>query len=196
MEDRDRLIDIMSRAGQVAPPENFTETVVERLKREENASVLKKILLEPHYGSLEMNAILYGRLSLQGRIYLILLTGLFYLVAGLILAVGQRWMPDMYLNEWIRNQAFMAFLSTGFFLFIWANLKRDRVNVWFLRISSILYIAVLIVNFMFTNRLFTLPVSVVLSLFLMGLGLLATCLLIFISAGAENEIGLPAVPGN
>jgi hypothetical protein len=196
MEKQDRLTDMMSRAGQVAPPDNFTQAVVARLKREENASTLKKILLEPHYASLEMNTILYGALSLQGRIYLILLTGLFYLVAGLILALGQRWMPDMYLNEWIRNQAFMAFLSTGFFLFIWVNLKRDKVKVWFIRISSILYISVLIMNFMFTNRLFTLPVSVVLSLFLMGLGLLATCLLIFDSAGAENEIELPAVPGN
>lgn len=196
MKDRDKLTDILSRTSQVAPPDNFTQTVLERLKNEDNASKWKKILLEPRYASLEMNAILSGRLSLQGQVYMILLTGLFYLIAGLVLAVGQKWMPDIYVNEWVRNQAFMAFLSTGYFLLIWGNLKRENVNAWFLRISSIIYISVLIINFMFTSRIFTMPLSIVFSLFLMGLGLVTTCLLIFSSADIAKEYKLPRVLEN
>lgn len=195
MVDQNRLIAMMSQADQVAPPDNFAESVWVRLKREENASTLKRVLLEPHYVSLEMSAILSGSLFQRGQVYLILLTGLFYLIAGLVLAIGQRWMPDMYLNEWVRNQAFIAFLSTGYFMLIWGNLKREKINVRFLRVSSIVYIAVLIMNFIFTSRIFTLPVSLVLSLFLMGLGLLTTSLLILSPADMEKECEIHGLPG-
>lgn len=181
LKDQDRLIEVMSRAEQVAPPENFAESVLVQLEKEQSASRLKKILLEPHYVSLEMGAILSGNPLQQGQVYLIALTGLFYLITGVVLAVGQRWMPYVYLNEWVENQAFIAFLSTAFFLLIWGNLKREKMDASFLRTGSIVYIAVLVVNFVITSRIFTLPLSIILSLFLTGLGLLTACLLIFSS---------------
>ena len=195
MKDLDRLKEIMSQAAQIHPPVNFTEQVLARLEKEESLSWFKRVLLEPHYVSLDMNAILSGRLFPQGHVYLILLTGLFYLVTGLVLAIGQKWMPYMHLNEWVRNQALMAFFSTGFFLLTWNNLKREKISVNFLRFSAIVYISTLIMNFMLTSSIFAWPVSFVFSFFLMGLGLLSSGLLIFSSAVIRKECELSGVSG-
>lgn len=194
LQNQDKLIDIITRTAQVDPPDDFAQSVIKRLKKEENAPVFRKILLEPHYVSLEMNTLFSGKLLPRGQIYLILLTGFFYLIAGVVLALGLRWMPETYLHEWIRNQAFAAFFSTGVFMLLWASLKRGNANFTFLRIVSFFYIAAVILNFKFTSSFFTVPLSVILSLFSMGLGLLTICLLVFGSAFRGKEYGFAGAP--
>jgi hypothetical protein len=174
-----KIIESIHKSGQITPPEDFAETVLARLDRGRSISNLKKILLQPRCSSLKMSSIVTGRLSLQESIYIILATGLFYLFTGIVLVIGRKWMPDLYFNQWVGNQAVIAFLSTFYFFAVWGNLRRKNTQMLFLRGSSILYIALIIMNFSVTSRIFSLQMSVIFSFFLMGLGFLTSCLLLF-----------------
>ena len=165
------LTEIMENVGTKHAPENFTAKVMARLSEEKETVQLfsLKRLFFP-----SVNFGFQSNVTKTECAFYFFLTGFFYLILGLIMMIGLPLPVVMENNRWLSVQPFFGILlafeltAIGILLF-----KKGSSAIRLVRIGTILYAALVILNFWIGTLYVQFPIAILfVSIFsLAGLGI-------------------------
>lgn len=145
LEQFQGLTEAMKNAGQKQPSENFTAEIMARL--DEEKETLTPFYLRRFF-STNLNFSLRQSVTRTECAFYFLLTGFFYFIFGLIMMTGLPLPAVMQNNGWLSFQPLFGLLLAAELAIMGIVLyQRGDPAVRFVRIGTLLYAALIILNF-------------------------------------------------